>query len=111
MKKNKRPQTFVQTYHIGAKYSAEVLFPSNAVDAAFWAHEEGVIPRFLTSDGVLCEPKFIRTINNGGGRYDGELEDLCRLHFGVSFVYLRSVWVSRLGALDNYWHLITLTKI
>lgn len=66
---------------------------------------------FLTKDDVPVKPQFLITWNNRDGKYDNELDSISQSHFSVPFSALRSVWISRLGRVDDYWHFIKLIKI
>lgn len=108
---NDKKARYTETYRINAKFADEVFCPSNAIDAPFWSREYEVDPLFRTSDGVLCKPTFLGTTNNESGEYDERFDGMCKRKFGMSFSAVRSIWFSRLGKLDYYWHLIKLEKI
>lgn len=87
---------------IQCKYADRVLIPSNGTPKS----EEVV-----TSDGVRCRMKFLATWNNEGDRYEKEFEGICQQKYKASFRAIRSIWIARLGHVDNYWHLINLIKL
>lgn len=89
-------------YKIFANYAPVILAPDNAIDV----HCE----KIETQDNVVVGTKFVTTWNNAGGRYDDELNDLCKEKFGAPFSFIRSIWFYRLGSVSNTWHLIELIK-
>lgn len=101
----------VQSYALNAKFAEYVFLPSNAIEGAFWGRDYNVDPQFVTSDKIVCKPTFISTTNNAEGRYDESFDRICRSHFNMSFSAVRSIWIARLGGVDNYWHLIKLERI
>lgn len=66
---------------------------------------------YETRDGERVKVKFLSTWNNVDGRYDNELNMICNKRWGIDFAYLRSMWISRLSKVDDFWHLIKLEKI
>lgn len=66
--------------------------------------------QFKTSDGINVSVKFISTWNNKDGQYDEQLDGICNREYGAPFATIRSIWIGRLGKVDEYWHLIKLTK-
>ena len=86
---------------INCKFAEYVLAPVNAISS------ENV----ETLDGVKCKAIFQTTWNNSDERYNDELEDVCQSRFGCSFQSIRSLWISRLGYVGDYWHLIKLIQI
>lgn len=48
--------------------------------------------------------KYIMGCNNTDGRYDEELDVLCKELYGMGFRAIKNVWESRLGRLSGYWH-------
>lgn len=87
---------------IQCKFAEWMLAPSNAIQQA---------ETYETMDGVTCRLKYISTWNNSGGDYDEELEDVCQSKFGCPFSTIRSIWISRLGRVDVYWHLVKMIKV
>ena len=79
-----------------------MLAPANAIIDA---------ETYETTDGITCRLKYISTWNNSDGSYDGELEDVCQHRFGCPFSTIRSIWISRLGRVDVYWHLVKMIKL
>ena len=99
-------------FRIDSKFTEFVFCPMNAVDSGFYSRTDFRQPvHFVTKDGVECVPEFVSGWNNEDGRYDGRFDELCQEHYGFPFRSIRSIWVSRLGRVENYWHLIKLTKI
>lgn len=90
-----------QRSKIQSKYTNRLLLPANGLPGY----------EFETRDGVPCRATLIATWNNSDGRYDAELECVCQDLFSQPFSFIRSIWLGRLGHLDNYWHLIAMEKV
>lgn len=107
------PVKVVETYRIQAKFAPDVFFPSNAVEERFWKRDWNINAdiRFETLDGKICIPKFISTTNNRSGEFDGRFDDFCMRKFDVPFCNIRSMWISRLGTIDYYWHWVQLQEV
>lgn len=88
---------------IDCRFSDKIMIPSNGIIASE--------PTASTADGVKVKVKFCGTWNNENGRYDDELDDVCLRLWGVPFLTMRSIWISRLGSVSNYWHYIQLVKL
>lgn len=86
---------------IKCNYTEYLLVPANGV-------EFGDVE---TADGVKCHLEFQATWHNADGRFDDELESVCQKYYNFPFSSIRSIWISRLGRVDDYWHLIKLLKI
>lgn len=89
-------------YKIAAKSAPYILFPSNAVEPAFWHRLPGELYEFVGTDDIVFVPEFLHT-------WSGECDDLaecCERRFGMPFESMRSLWIGRLGTLDSYWHFI-----
>lgn len=84
------------------KYNDFILIPSNGIDRQ--------ASRFKTADGVAVSVKYVSTWNNKDGQYDGDLDFICKKKYGTPFSTIRSIWIGRLGRVDDYWHLIELKK-
>lgn len=111
-KQKNSPSKSVVVYHLDIKFTPFAFCPLNAIDPSFYRRDvENVIPHFMTRDGVECSPEFLSCWNNEDSRYDAQFEELCQEYYGLPFRSIRSVWISRLGSADNYWHLIKLVKI
>lgn len=98
-------------YRIESKFADVVLLPANAIEQAFYASGEGTSATFITLDDQICSARWISTWRNSDGRYDELLDTICQERWKVPFVTIRSLWLSRIGKLDDFWHLIKLTKI
>lgn len=90
---------------IQCNFAERVLIPNGGLKPAATGET------YITSDGVKVKVKFLTTWDNTDGRYDNELDELCRRLWGIDFAYIRSMWVSRLYYVGNYWHYVELTKI
>ena len=102
-----QPKVTIQ-YRILARSADYVFCPANAIEDEFYHRGQNVIPELVSTDGVIHKPTFIGTWNNTGGVYEDEFEDICQRRYQMPFVSIRSMWIGRLGRLDNYWHLIKL---
>lgn len=98
-------------YRIQAKFAPDIFFPSNALEERFWERSGYENVRFTTLDDKNCIPQFISTTNNRDGEYDSNFDDFCQRMFGLPFVNIKSMWISRLGKVDYYWHWVKLIKI
>lgn len=98
-------------YRIESKFADVILFPSNAIEPEFWASCVGDKATFITLDDVVCKARWICTWRNTDGQYDDELETICQGRWNVPFVTLRSMWISRLNTVDEFWHLVKFTKV
>ena len=87
---------------IQCKFAEYMLAPANALRQA---------DSYETMDGIVCRLEYVATWNNSDGSYDGELEDVCQHRFGCPFSTIRSIWISRLGRVDVYWHLVKMIKV
>ena len=101
-------QRIVARYYINAKSAEYVFCPANAIEYEFYHRDPYVIPELVTTDGVAHKAEFIGTWNNVGDVYEDEFENICKMYYGAPFMSIKSVWIGRLGKLDDYWHLIKL---
>lgn len=90
---------------IRCKFSNFVLIPQEGITST------SIGENYETEDGVKVRVKYISTWNNSDGEYNEELEDLCMKRWGMTFAFIRSMWISRLPYVGNYWHYVELTKI
>ena len=86
---------------IKAKFAENLLVPANGISRG----------EVETTDGVTCLTEFQTTWNNADGMFDDELECVCQREYGCSFQAIKSIWISRIGILSDYWHLVRLIKI
>ena len=98
-------------YRIESKFSDVVLLPSNAIEYSFYASGNGDSATFITLDDVICSARWISTWRNTDGQYDELLDSICQDRWKVPFVTIRSLWLSRLGRVDEFWHLIKLSRL
>ena len=98
-------------YRIESKFADVILLPSNAIESDFWTSEKGVKATFITSDDVICKARWLCTWRNFEGSYDDLLDSICTARWNAPFVTIRSLWLSRLGKVDEFWHLIKLERI
>lgn len=90
---------------IRCKYAEYVLMPDNALGRAYRDDE------FETEDGVRCRLEFQSTCNNQGGIFDYCLDQDCLKCYGCHFHTVKSIWIGRLGRVDDYWHMVKMVKI
>lgn len=88
-------------YRINCKYTELLLAPANAIGGNL----------VETEDGVKCRLVFQSTMNNVDGAFDGRLDEICNEQYGCPFQTIKSIWISRLGSLSEYWHLVKMVKI
>ncbi len=88
---------------LNCRYAERVMLPHNAIGAG--------VSEYETADGVNVRLKFIGTWNNKDGLFDEELNKICDDAFGVAFDSIKSIWIARLGMVDDYWHLVKLIKL
>ena len=89
---------------IKCKFAEWVLAPANAFGPA-------IAGEYQTEDGRLCQVMVHTVWNNTEGIFDNELDELCQEKFGFPFKTIRSVWISRLDRVDNYWHLVKMVEL
>lgn len=98
-----------RSFRIEAKYAPEVLMPKNAIERRFFEDPTAQNEYdFVTSDGKVCKARFMSAWDNGGGRYDERLDFICMKKWKTPFEALKSLWISRLGVVDDCWYLIAL---
>lgn len=66
---------------------------------------------YKTSDGKECNAEFISIWDNRDGRFNDQLEHISQKCYGLSFSYVRSLWLERVQQIEGYWHLINLKEI
>lgn len=98
-------------YRIEAKFSEKVLLPANAIEADFFKGQSQEYYRFITADGQECKGRFAAAWNNEDGRYDERLDMVCQRSWAVPFASMRSMWIGRLGKVDDLWYIINLEKL
>ena len=97
----------MKKYRIQVKYAEEVLCPANAIEEAFYADAANRPNELITMDGVEVKATFVRTWRGESETLNRECVNMLGRHFDI----IRSLWFGRLGAVDNYWHLIKLERI
>ena len=102
-----KPVTTVR-YRIESKSAEYVFCPANAIEYGFYTRDSSILPELVTSDGVVHRCQFVGTWNNCDGVYEDEFENICQRRYGMPFVSIRSMWIGRLGHVDDFWHLIKL---
>ena len=85
--------------------------PANAIEEAFYKRPFQEDFLLVTREGKMARATFCHTWNNAGGRYDKLFDELCLADYGMPFKSLCAIWFSRLGRLDDYWHLIKLEEV
>jgi len=102
------PVVITAQYRIESKSAEYVFCPANAIENGFYTRDACILPELVTSDGVVHRCQFVGTWNNRGGVYEDEFENICQRRYRMSFVSIRSMWIGRLGHVDDFWHLIKL---
>lgn len=108
VKKNGAGMWTTAQYRIKAKSADFIFCPANAIEDGFYNRNSYVLPELVTNDGHVHKCQFIGTWNNRGGVYDEEFENICQDKYGMPFLSVRSMWIGRLGRVDDFWHLIKL---
>ena len=93
-------------FQIKAKFSDRILIPDRAIPHGL---RDG--DYVLTLDGVKCMAHFLSTWDNGGGRYDDDLNGLCERQWNVPFRMIRSTWIGRIDDIGDIWHYMELKRI
>lgn len=89
---------------IKAKFAERVLVPKEALSS--------IGPgQFKTMDGKICDAIFIAVWDNRDGRWDEQLDYLCRKWWDMPFSSMKSLWYERCWEIEGYWHLINLKEI
>lgn len=86
---------------IQCKYTPKLLAPRNAFDSLSGDYQ--------TTDGKVCSIDFLACWKNTDGQMDADLDACCHNVLGCSFNTIRSIWIGRLGQIDEFWYLIRLT--
>lgn len=110
-KKEEKKFETSKTGKIACRFAEYVLVPHNAIEASFF--RGGIVDKnfFKTMNDKTCLGTFVATWNNEDGRYDDELQQLCRTMFKSSLSAIRSNMLSRLGNVEERWHLIKLSEV
>lgn len=88
---------------IKAKFAERILVPKEGMS--------GIEPGdFLTTDGKVCSATFISCWDNKDGRYDEQLDYLCRKYFDLPFPYIKSLWMERCWEIEGYWYMLLLRE-
>lgn len=96
-------------FRIEAKYAPKVLMPANAIERSFFGGASSQKEYdFVTSDGKICKAQFLSAWRNEEGRYDERLDLICMRNWKTPFASVKSLWISRLGTIDDCWYLIEL---
>lgn len=90
---------------IDCKFADVLIVPHNAVNPS------AIDCLYETRDGVVCRLAFESGVNNEGGQFDDFMERKCKELYGCGFSSIKSLWLGRLGRLDDYWHLVKMIKI
>ena len=99
----------MKTYSIAAGYASDILIPRNGIERDLFTDkigEDGIY--FSTNDGKVAKATFVSVWVNTDGMFDDELQMICQRFFGLDFGYIRSVWVARLGNVEDIWYHIKL---
>ena len=95
----------MQPIDINLRYAERALLPGSV----FPGGVADMTP-VRTNDGVLCLAHFLSTWDNGGGRYEEELDRLCQRQWNCSFDFIRTIWRGRVEDTGQIWHYIELKK-
>jgi len=114
MKRTKKNSGYVPTEKYGklsCRFAPEVLVPSNAIDGSFFLGAPADRYIFTTMDGHKCLGTFLASWKNSEDGHNDELQDFCMERFKCGFGTIRAIMASRLGKVEDYWHLIKLEEI
>ena len=100
-----------ETYKIYCIYSEFVLCPDNAIEYRFYKRNPYDSFIFETTDDIFVDPEFIATWKILEGDSTSHFNCLTKTLWNRSFEQIRSLWISRLGSIGDYWHFIKLKKI
>lgn len=89
---------------IDCKYSEIIIAPGNAFG-------KPMSDEYITADGKEVAVRWISCWNNENGQYDDVLNDECMRLWKMPFASLKSLWISRLGSCDGFWHKVELKLI
>ncbi len=89
--------------NLNCRYTERVIIPGNGISTG---DLDGA-----TADGKRVKLRFIGTWNNEEGRFDDELDGICLQFWGVPFMTMRSIWISRLGRVSDFWHIVEMKTV
>lgn len=98
------PREVVWRLRINSPFVTNFVFPISAVNLS--AYAGGGAPDrivFVCADGEEVDVRCLCTWNNADGRYDHEIDKVCRRMYGRTFDHIKSVWRTRVSELGNYW--------
>ena len=87
---------------IQSKFVPKLLMPGNAI--------KSFNDTYVTIDGVECTLEFLTGWKNTDGQMDDDLDCCCQHTLGCPFSTIRSIWIGRLGYVDEFWYLVKLNK-
>ena len=87
---------------IQSKFVPKLIAPRNAFD--------GFDEEYQTTDGKVCTLDFLSGWKNTDGEMDDDLDCCCQYNLGCSFDVIRSLWIGRLGHVDDFWYLVKLIE-
>ena len=87
---------------IQCKFVPKLIAPRNAFDSF---GEE-----YQTIDGKVCTLEILTGWKNTDGQMDDDIDCCCRNVLGCSFSHIRSLWIGRLGHVDEFWFLLGLKE-
>ena len=88
---------------IKAKYAPKVLVPKEGLSGI----EAG---KYETADGKVCTALFISLWDDRDGRYDDQLDHICRKYWDLPFSYVKSLWMERCWEIEGYWYILELKE-
>lgn len=81
------------------KYAPVVFIPTELTNG------NHIAQKYKLAGGEVVTLRWLSTWNNTDGKYDKELDGLCRELYGMDFESVRAVWKRRLGGrLEDWWH-------
>ena len=85
--------------------------PRNAIEPDFFKEIPRPYYKFVTMDGYECKARFNSSWKNENGIFDDSLDFVCRKNWGVPYATVKSMWIARLGTVDEFWYILRLEKL
>lgn len=85
---------------IQSKFVPKLILPRNAFE------EFG--EEYQTTDGKVVTMDFLTCWKNTDNQMEDDLDNCCQNVLGCPFSLIRSLWIGRLGYVDEFWYLVKL---